>query len=70
MKHAIFGFLVLAAATIASTASAAVFTFDTDPFASSDALTTPGRQIVGGEPFISFSLASDVFAFEDRKSVV
>lgn len=64
MKHAIFGFLVLAAVTTASTASAAVFTFDTDPFASSDALTTPGRQIVGGDPSISFSIATDVFAFD------
>ena len=64
MKHAIFGFLVLAAATIASTASAAVFTFDTDPFGGSNALTTPGRQIVGGDPSISFSIATDVFAFD------
>jgi hypothetical protein len=64
MKNALFGFLVLAAATTASTASAAVFTFDTDPFAGSNALITPGRQVVGGELFISFSIASDVFAFD------
>jgi hypothetical protein len=43
--------------------SAATFNFVTDPFAGSDALTTPGRQIVAGEPSISFSPASDVFAF-------
>jgi len=44
-------------------ASAATFTFATDPFAGSDALTTPGRQVVAGEPSISFSIASDVFSF-------
>lgn len=47
---------------IATPAQATVFTFDTDPFAGSDALTTPGRQIVGGEPFISFAPAADSFA--------
>jgi len=40
---------------------AAVFTFSTDPFEGSDAITTPGRQIVGGENFINFSIATDVF---------
>jgi len=49
--------------TLSAGANAATFTFDTDPFAGSTALTTPGRQIVGGEPFISFSIATDVFAF-------
>jgi hypothetical protein len=49
---------------LSTTANAATFTFDTDPFAGSDALTTPGRQVVGGEPFIDFSIATDVFAFE------
>ena len=44
-------------------ANAAVFSFTSDPFAGSDALTTPGRQIVGGEPSITFNIASDVFAF-------
>lgn len=44
-------------------AHATVFPFTTDPFAGSTAPTTPGRQIVGGEPFISFSTATDVFAF-------
>ena len=40
------------------------FVFDTDPFAGANALTTPGRQIVGGEPSIAFDIATDVFAFE------
>lgn len=45
-------------------ANATVFTFNTDPFAGSDALTTPGRQIVGNETFITFDIANDVFAFD------
>lgn len=45
-------------------ANAAVFTFDTDPFAGSTALTTPGRQVVGGEPSIIFNIETDVFAFD------
>lgn len=45
-------------------AKATVFTFDTDPFAGSDALTTPGRQIVGNEFFIAFDPATDKFAFD------
>lgn len=56
----------LAAALLALSASAhaTVFSFNTDPFAGTDALTTPGRQIVGGEDFIDFSIATDVFAFD------
>jgi hypothetical protein len=52
-----FGFLAFS-----STATATTFTFNTDPFAGSTALTTPGRQIVGGEDFITFNIATDVFA--------
>jgi hypothetical protein len=48
--------------TLSAAASATTFTFDTDPFAGSTALTTPGRQVVGGETFISFNIAADVFA--------
>jgi hypothetical protein len=44
-----------------TTASATTFDFFTDPFAGTTALTTPGRQIVGGEDFITFSIAEDVF---------
>jgi hypothetical protein len=52
-----FGFLVFS-----STATATTFTFTTDPFAGSTALTDPGRQVVGGETFITFNIATDVFA--------
>jgi hypothetical protein len=58
---------VLAAAallTLSATTNAGVtFSFESDPFAGSTALTTPGRQVVGGEPSINFVIASDVFAF-------
>src|SRR5690606_9699017 len=45
-------------------ANAAVFTFNTDPFAGTDALATPGRQVVGNESPVSFDIAADVFAFD------
>jgi hypothetical protein len=54
-------YLAGALLALSTTAHAALFVFDTDPFAGSDALTTPGRQIVGGEPSISFDIANDVF---------
>ena len=58
-----FRFLIVTALlTLSATASATTFPFNTDPFAGSNALTTPGRQIVGGESFISFDTATDVFA--------
>lgn len=54
-------FLGLASAS----ASGVTISFDTDPFAGSTALTTPGRQVVGGETFLpGFALASDVFSFD------
>jgi len=49
---------------LCSTASAATFRFDTDPFAGSNALTEPGRQVVGGETFIDFSIPMDIFSLE------
>ena len=55
---------VIVALAIGAPAAATTFVFDQDPFAGTTALTTPGRQIVGGEPFISFSPGSDVFAFD------
>jgi PEP-CTERM motif len=50
--------------TLCSTALANTFRFDTDPFAGTNVLNVPGRQIVGGEDFISFSPSSDVFSLE------
>lgn len=66
ISTSVAGLLAIVGTTLgvatATPAQATVFTFDTDPFAGSDALTTPGRQIVGNEQFITFSPATDVFA--------
>jgi len=48
----------------ATTSTAATFRFNEKPFLGTDALTTPGRQIVGGEDFISFDIATDVFKLD------
>jgi hypothetical protein len=56
-------FIAVLFLTINTSANAATISFLTDPFAGSDALTTPGRQVVGGEPFIEFNIGTDVFAF-------
>jgi PEP-CTERM motif len=45
-------------------ASAATIVFFDDPFAGSTALTTPGRQVVGGEPSITFNPGVDQFQFD------
>jgi hypothetical protein len=47
------------ALALASSAGAATITFDQDPFAGSTALSTPGRQIVGGEPSFVFDPIAD-----------
>ena len=56
--------LVVASLAIGSTASASAFTFNTDPFAGTTALTTPGRQVIGGETFITFDPATDFFSLD------
>ena len=48
--------------TLCPAAHATTFTFNTDPFAGTNVLNAPGRQIVGGEAFLNFSIANDVFA--------
>lgn len=63
MRYSAVGAFVLLLAH-GATAGAATFTFATDPFAGSTAPTTPGRQIVGGEDFITFDPATDVFAID------
>jgi hypothetical protein len=61
MNRVIFAVVLFLASV---TANAATFSFSSDPFASSTALTTPGRQIVGGEPFINFDVTADQFLFD------
>lgn len=53
--------LGLAVLLLSLSVSATSFTFDTDPFAGTPVLNVPGRQIVGGEQFISFSTTTDKF---------
>lgn len=56
--------LTAAAAAFATGAHATTFRFETDPFAGSTALTTPGRQVVAGELFIpTFDLENDRIGF-------
>lgn len=50
--------------SFSATVNATTISFVTDPFDGSTALTTPGRQIVGNERFVDFSIATDVFAFD------
>src|SRR6187401_1659499 len=56
--------LTAAFLTVGTPAAAATITFFTDPFAGSTALTTPGRQVVGGEPSIAFVPGVDQFQFD------
>jgi hypothetical protein len=52
-------FLALSHAAMATT-----FRYSTDPFAGTPVLNAPGRQIVGGEDFLNFSVATDIFSLE------
>jgi PEP-CTERM motif len=64
MYRALRYVLVSLLALHTTSAGAAIIPFTTDPFTGSDALTTPGRQIVGGELFTDFDVSTDVFAFD------
>ncbi|HTP36040.1 MAG TPA: hypothetical protein VMJ75_27885 [Candidatus Acidoferrales bacterium] len=66
MRHSTFYCVGVVLLALSSTANANTFRFDTDPFAGTDVLNVPGRQIVGGEDFISFSIATDVFSLESN----
>jgi hypothetical protein len=64
MRLSIACYMAFALFAMCSTAHATTFQFDTDPFANTNVLNIPGRQIVGGEDFISFSIGSDLFSFD------
>jgi hypothetical protein len=66
MRRSTFYCIGVALLALGSTGNAATFRFDTDPFAGTTALTTPGRQIVANESFINFSIAADVFSFDSN----
>ena len=64
MRQSVFCGVAVAVLAFASTAQAATIRFDTDPFAGTTALTTPGRQIIANELFTPFNIATDVFQLE------
>jgi hypothetical protein len=57
-------YLTLALIGFSPSVHATTFLFNTEPFAGTTALTTPGRQVIGGESFITFDVAADVFAVD------
>lgn len=60
--------LALAGALFAVSAMAATIRLNSDPFEGSTALTTPGRQVVGGEPLDSvFDPTTDVFSINPER---
>lgn len=62
LAYKLFGAAALLV-SFGTVAHATVFNFDTDPFAGTTALQTPGRQIIQNEQFIpSINLATDTFA--------
>jgi hypothetical protein len=64
MRHSTCYGIGVVLLALSATASANTFRFDTDPFQGTNVLNVPGRQIVGGEDFVSFSPATDVFSLE------
>jgi hypothetical protein len=64
MRHVTLYGVAVALLAMCATAQASTFTFDTDPFAGTNVLNTPGRQIVGGEDFINFNTATDRFSLD------
>src|SRR5262249_5839088 len=64
MRHVTLCGVAAALLAMCATAQASTFTFNTDPFAGTNVLNVPGRQIVGGEEFISFNPATDRFVLD------
>ena len=56
--------LVLGTLLSAAPARAAIIAIDQLPAGFAGALATPGRQIIGGEPSITFDIATDVFEID------
>jgi hypothetical protein len=50
---------------LSSVASGASISFGSDPFEGTDVRNTPGRQVVGGELFIAFHTATEIFLFDE-----
>lgn len=56
-------FIAAISLVFAASAHANTIKFDTPPFDGTTVLSAPGRQIVGGEFFVNFDIATDSFAF-------
>ena len=66
MRRFAIHYVGLAFVALSATAHASTFTFDTDPFAGTNVKNDRGRQIVGGENFISFSPGQDIFSIDSK----
>ena len=64
MRHSTFYLIGTMLVALCPAANASTFTFNTDPFAGTNILNIPGRQLVVGEAFLNFSTATDVFSFD------
>src|SRR5689334_21374544 len=64
VSHWLVAVATLVAIGVPAFGSAAVITLNTDPFAGSTALTTPGRQVVANELFSSFDPAVDTILID------
>ena len=64
MRQLTFYCIGVALVALCPAAHATTFTFNTDPFAGTNVLNIPGRQIIGGEAFLSFSPAIDIVALD------
>jgi hypothetical protein len=64
MRQLTFYCIGAALLALCPAAPATTLTFNTDPFAGTNVLNIPGPQLVGGEEFLSFSIANDIFAMD------
>jgi len=64
MRRFVCSCIGIALVALCSTAEASTFRFDEDPFAGTNVRNTPGRQVVGGELFISFLTPTDLFSLD------
>ena len=59
--------VVIGVLLTAAPVHAAIITIDQLPAAFAAALLTPGREIIGGEPSINFTIATDVFLLSEKE---
>lgn len=64
MRQLTFYCIGAALLALCPAAPARTFTFATAPFAGTNVLNIPGRQLVGGEDFLPFSIADDIFSMD------